>query len=77
MRSDFLSTVLCRGVVVVVFTLKTVLTSVQYLLFLTHQDKETNFRRHKLTQNKVPVCTEEIKKTEKALTLPKKYVTGS
>ena len=66
MRSDFFSTVLlCRGVVVVVFTLKIALTSIQYLLFLTHQDKETNFRRHKLTQNKVPVCTEEIKKTQR------------
>ena len=40
-------------VVVVVFTLKTVLTSIQYLLFLTRQGKETNFRGHKLTQNKV------------------------
>ena len=40
-------------VVVVVFTLKTVLTSIQYLLFLTLQGKETNFRGHKLTQNKV------------------------
>ena len=39
-------------IVVVVFTLKTVLTSIQYLLFLTHQGKETNFRGHKLTQNK-------------------------
>ena len=37
----------------VVFTLKTVLTSIQYLLFLTLQGKETNFRGHKLTQNKV------------------------
>ena len=33
-------------VVVVVFTLKTVLTSIRY-------SKETNFRGHKLTQNKV------------------------
>ena len=40
-------------VVVVVFTIKTVLTSIQYLLFLTLQGKETNFRGHKLTQNKV------------------------
>ena len=39
-------------VVVVVFTLKPVLTSNQYLLFLTLQGKETNFRGHKLTQNK-------------------------
>ena len=39
-------------VVVVVLTLKTVLTSIQYLLFLTLQGKETNFRGHKLTQNK-------------------------
>ena len=35
-------------VVVVVLTLKTVLTSIQYLLFLTLQGKETNFRGHKL-----------------------------
>ena len=40
-------------VVVVVFTLKTVLTSIQSLLFLTLQGKETNFRGHTLTQNKV------------------------
>ena len=56
-------------VVVVVFTLKTVLTSIQCvcvcflpihsghqvrtLFFLTLQGKETNFRGHKLTQNKV------------------------
>ena len=39
--------------VVVVFTLKTVLTSIQYLLFLTLKGKETNSRGHKLTQNKV------------------------
>ena len=38
---------------VVVFTLKIVLTSIQYLLFLTLQGKEKNFRGHKLTQNKV------------------------
>ena len=40
-------------VVVVVFTLETVLTSIQYFLFLTLQGKETNFRGHKLTQNKI------------------------
>ena len=40
-------------VVFVVFTLKIVLSSIQYLLFLTLQGKETNFRGHKLTQNKV------------------------
>ena len=40
-------------VVVVVFTLKTVVTSIQYLLFITLQGKETNFRGHKLTQNEV------------------------
>ena len=39
--------------VVVVLTLKTVLASIQYLLFLTLQGKETNFRGHKLTQTKV------------------------
>ena len=37
-------TIVCCYVVVVVFTLKTVLTSIQYLLFLTLQGKETNFR---------------------------------
>ena len=40
-------------VVVVVFTLKTVLTSIQSLLFLTLKGEETNFRGHKLPQNKV------------------------
>ena len=40
-------------VVVVVFILKTVLTSIQYPLFLPLQGKETNFRGHRLTQNKV------------------------
>ena len=38
---------------VVVFIFKTVMTSIQYLLFLTLQGKETNFRGHKLTQNKI------------------------
>ena len=38
---------------VVAFTLKTVLTSIQYLLFLTLEGKETNFRGHKLARNKV------------------------
>ena len=38
---------------VVFLTLKTVLTSIQYLLFITLQGKETNFRGHKLTRNKV------------------------
>ena len=42
-----------RVVVVVVFTLKTVLTSVQYLLFLNLQGKETNFRGQRLSENKV------------------------
>ena len=46
---------------VAAFTLKTVLTSIQYLLFLTLQGKETNFRGHKLTQNKA----REKKKTQK------------
>ena len=40
-------------VVAELFTLETVLTSIQYLLFRTLQGKETNFRVHKLTQNKV------------------------
>ena len=47
---------------VVVFTLKTVLTSIQYLLFLTLQGKETNFRGHKLTQNKVHKNKNKIKR---------------
>ena len=41
------------GAAVVVFTLKTILTSIQYLLFLTLQDKETNLRSQELTQNEV------------------------
>ena len=40
-------------ILVVVFTLKTVLTSIRHLLLLTLEGKETNFRGHKLTQNKV------------------------
>ena len=44
MRSDF-----SLNNVVVVLTLKTVLTSIQYILFLT-QGKETNFRGDRLTQ---------------------------
>ena len=52
-------------IVVVVFTLKTVLTSIQYLLFLTLQGKETNFRGHKLTQNKVHKNKNKIKKIQK------------
>ena len=43
----------CDDVVVVVFTLKTVLTSIQYPSLSYSQGKETNFRGHKLTQNKV------------------------
>ena len=74
MRSDFslqtncpycccmvvVAVVVAVVVVVVVFTLKTVLTSIQHLLFLPLQGKETNFQKekekesdHKLTQNKV------------------------
>ena len=45
MRSDFS----LNNIVVVVLTLKTVLTSIQYILFLT-QGKETNFRGDRLTQ---------------------------
>ena len=52
---------------VAVFTLKTVLTCIQYLLFFTLQGKETNFRGHKLTQNKV-----QKKITEKVQILVKK-----
>ena len=40
-------------VIAELFTLKTVLTSIQYLLFRTLQGKETNLRVHTLTQNKV------------------------
>ena len=64
-------------VVVVVFTLKTVLTSIQYLFFLTLQGKETNFRGHKLTQNKVQ-NKNKIKKTQrKSQHLREKCDTGS
>ena len=58
-------------VVVVIFTLKTVLTSIQYLLFLTLQGKETNFRCHKLTQNKVQ---KDKKDPEKVQTLARKIL---
>ena len=58
-------------VVVVVFTLKIVLTSIQYLLFLTLQVKETNFRGHKLTQNKVQK-NKNKKDPEKVPTLARK-----
>ena len=51
-------------VVVVVFILKTVLASILYLLFLTLQGKETNFRGHKLTQNKAQ--KNDIKKTQRS-----------
>ena len=53
-------------VVVVVFILKTVLTSIQYpSLFLTLQGKETNFRGHRLTQNKAQKNNGKIKKTQR------------
>ena len=62
----------------VVFTLKTVLTSIQYLLFLTLQGKETNFRGHKLTQNKIQKNTVKIKKKRpRESHLREKYDTGS
>ena len=67
-------------VVVVVFTLKTVLTPISStLLFLTLQGKETNFRGHKLiTQNKVQKNNDKIKKTQrKSHHLREKYDTGS
>ena len=52
--SIFFWDVLCVVVVVVVvFTSKTVLIPIQYLLFLTLQGKEMNFRGHKLTHKKV------------------------
>ena len=38
-------------VVVAVFTLKTFRISIQYLLFLTLQGKETDFRNHNLSTN--------------------------
>ena len=50
---------------VVVFTLKTFLTSIQYLLFLTIQGKETNFRGHKLTKNTVQKNINRIKKIQR------------
>ena len=69
--------VLCV-VVVVVLTLKTVLSSIQYLLFLSLQGKKTNFRGHKLTQNKVQKDKNKIKKTQKkSQHLREKYDTGS
>ena len=49
-------------VVVVVLALKPVLTSIQYFLFLTLQGKETKFRGHKLTQNKVQKNRNKIKR---------------
>ena len=64
-------------VVVVVFTLKTILTSIQYILFLTIQGKHTNFRGHKLTQNKVQKNKNKIKKTQrKSQHLREKHDTG-
>ena len=57
-------------VIVVVFTLKTVLTSIQYLSL---QGKETNFRGHKLTQNKAQKNNDKYKKDpEKVATLARK-----
>ena len=53
------------GAVVVVFTLKTVLTSIQYLLFLTLQGKEKSSRGQKLTQNKVQKNKNKIKRTQR------------
>jgi hypothetical protein len=49
-----------RKNVVFVFTLKTVLTSIRYLLYLTLQGKETNFRGHRLAQTKVQRCVVQI-----------------
>ena len=65
--------------VVVVLTFKTVLTSIQCLLFFTLQGKETNFRGHKLTRNKV-LAQKRIKYNTQRKPqhfLRKKYVTGS
>ena len=62
-------------VVVVVFTLKSALTSIQSFLFVPLQDKETNFRGHKLTQNKVQKKIK-IKDPEKVPTLAKKICNG-
>ena len=60
----------------IVFTIKTVLTSIQYIIFLTLQDKETNIRGHKLTQNKVQ---KKIKNRdqEKVPTIAKQNARGS
>ena len=59
-------------VVVVVFTLKIVLTSIQYPSH-SLQGKETNFRGHKLTQNKVQKNNDKRKKDpEKVPTLATK-----
>ena len=62
---DFLQQDESYIVVVVVFTLKTVLTSIQYLIFLTLQGKETNLRGHKLTQNKAQKNKDKIKKAQR------------
>ena len=65
-------------VVVVVLTLKTILTSIHYLFFLILQGKETNSRGHKLTQNKVQKNYIPSKKDPKKVpTLVEKYVTCS
>ena len=51
--------------------------STSTLLFLTLQGKETIFRGHKLTQNKVQKNNDKKKKTEKVQHLREKYDTGS
>ena len=47
-----------------------------YLLFLTLQSKKTNFRGHKLTQNKVQKNKNKIKGPEKVPTLARKIWYG-
>ena len=67
-----------RGHKDVVFTLKSVLTSIQYLLFLTLEGKETNFCGHKLTQNKAQKNKNKIKKTQRnSPHMREKYDTSS
>ena len=67
-----LTVVMENSVVVFVFTLKTVLTSI--CLFPTLQGRETIFRGHKLTQNKVQ--KKKVRKTQrKSQHLRQKYGT--
>ena len=50
------------------------MTSIQYLLFLTPQVKETNFRGHKLTQNKVQKNKNKMKRHRESPNTCKKHI---